>query len=470
MLSKVWIGLTLLCAFGSRTVEGNFFPKIIEKDVVVLGGGGSGVYPTIRLREDFNKSVLILETKDRLGGHTENFTDPTTGVGISIGVRVWYNNEFVKRYLDRLGLQYTVSRGGGGVQSAFVDFKTGENVSSPVITPDPATVQLALRNYGVLVNKYPELVSGFNLTYPVDEDLLLPFGDFAQKFNIEPAVRTIFNYAQGLGDTLARPTIYTLKNFGSAVLSGAISGFLAPVSGDTSELYRRATTLLGDDVLLSAKLLTVQRRIPPALNNGYPILIVTATPKGLVTIRAKRILVAIPPTPQNLLPFDLSESERKTLFKLKPAGYYAAVLNNTGLPPGIAFVNAAANTSYNLPKLPGMYSIRPTAIQGAYVIVYGSNEPISDSAVKSDIIASVKRLQKAFGQPEKTSDFLYYTSHTPFELSVSAQQIRDGYYRDMYALQGSLNTFWTGAAFHTHDSTALWEFGDNIISKMLATL
>ncbi|KAI8814474.1 hypothetical protein BJ742DRAFT_671598, partial [Cladochytrium replicatum] len=56
-------------------------------------------------------------------------------------------------------------------------------------------------------------------------------------------------------------------------------------------------------------------------------------------------------------------------------------------------------------------------------------------------------------------DFVFSNSHTPFEFSVNAQ-LKDRYYRDTYALQGSLNTFWTGAAFHAHESTALREFGD----------
>ncbi|KAI8800036.1 hypothetical protein BJ742DRAFT_843233 [Cladochytrium replicatum] len=53
--------------------------KTIEKDLVVVGGGGSGIYPAIRLRDDFKKSVLIVEQKGRLGGHSENYTDPATG-------------------------------------------------------------------------------------------------------------------------------------------------------------------------------------------------------------------------------------------------------------------------------------------------------------------------------------------------------------------------------------------------------
>jgi len=42
---------------------------IITRDVVVIGGGATGTYAAIRLR-DLGKSVVVVETNDRLGGHT----------------------------------------------------------------------------------------------------------------------------------------------------------------------------------------------------------------------------------------------------------------------------------------------------------------------------------------------------------------------------------------------------------------
>lgn len=41
-------------------------PKIIYKDVAILGGGASGSHAAVRLREDFNKSVIIIEKQENL--------------------------------------------------------------------------------------------------------------------------------------------------------------------------------------------------------------------------------------------------------------------------------------------------------------------------------------------------------------------------------------------------------------------
>src|SRR6478736_5012894 len=43
---------------------------VIERDVCVLGGGSSGCYTAVRLR-DARKSVVVVELNNRLGGPTE---------------------------------------------------------------------------------------------------------------------------------------------------------------------------------------------------------------------------------------------------------------------------------------------------------------------------------------------------------------------------------------------------------------
>lgn len=41
-------------------------PRIIYKDVAILGGGASGSHAAVRLREDFNKSVIVIENQENL--------------------------------------------------------------------------------------------------------------------------------------------------------------------------------------------------------------------------------------------------------------------------------------------------------------------------------------------------------------------------------------------------------------------
>jgi 2-polyprenyl-6-methoxyphenol hydroxylase-like FAD-dependent oxidoreductase len=47
--------------------ESTFAPcDVIEKDIAIIGGGSSGTYAAVRLREDYNKSIIVVEKTDRL--------------------------------------------------------------------------------------------------------------------------------------------------------------------------------------------------------------------------------------------------------------------------------------------------------------------------------------------------------------------------------------------------------------------
>jgi phytoene dehydrogenase-like protein len=164
---------------------------IITRDVAIIGGGASGTYAAVRIR-DMNQSVVIVEKKDRLGGHTETYTDPVTGATIDIGVVVWHDIDIVKNFFARfnVALVNTLSANPGQTTPVFVDFRTGAVVAN-FIPSDPTT---AFSLYAEQIAQYPYLDAGFDLPSPVPADLLLPFGDFATKHNLSAAVQTIFQF------------------------------------------------------------------------------------------------------------------------------------------------------------------------------------------------------------------------------------------------------------------------------------
>lgn len=54
---------------GARALidESAFAPEdIITKDVAIIGGGASGTYAAVRLREDYNTSIVVIERENRL--------------------------------------------------------------------------------------------------------------------------------------------------------------------------------------------------------------------------------------------------------------------------------------------------------------------------------------------------------------------------------------------------------------------
>jgi NAD(P)-binding Rossmann-like domain len=431
---------------------------IITRDVAVIGGGATGTYSAIRLR-DMGKSVVVVESNDRLGGHTHTYTDPATGGNVDIGVIVWHDLDIVRSFFARFDVPLTKAVfDTPGMVTKYVDYRTGKIVDG--YTPSDPSAALAV--YGTQLANYPYLEAGFYLPDPVPADLLLPLGDFVKKYALDAAVNLIFNFGQGLGDLLRQPTLYVMKNFGLDILRNLQVGFLTTERHDNSELYRKARAGLGPDALLSSRVIATDRDAA-----GYANVLVQ-TPSGLKLIRAKKIVVTIPPKLDNLFGFDLDTTERSLFGQFGNSAYYTGALRNSGIPDNIAVTNIGADTPYHLPVLPGVYSISPTGIPGLHNVKYGSPTQLSDLQVKADIVASVIRLRTAGTLPTTPPDFAAYASHSPFELTVPTKAIKAGFYRNLYALQGRNRTFYTGAAFHTHDSSLLWQFTEALLPRIAA--
>lgn len=427
-------------------------PDTIIRDVAIIGGGSSGTFSAVRLR-DQGKSVILIEKEDILGGHTNTYQDPATGVTVDYGVEVFHNQQIVKDYFNRLNVPWAIqpalSNAGAPV---YLDDKTAEPVNYTNPNPIPG-----LYAYTTHLAQYAQLELGFFLPDPVPGDLLLPFGQFVAKYpEIGSAVSTIFRFGQGLGDFLAQPTLYVFKNFGLDIIQDIATGFLVVTTGNNQEIYQHATALLGADVLLrSTVVATLQRD-----SNGIKLHV--QTPSGPKIIQAKKLLIAIPQKIENLHPFALDDRETGLFCEFLNTGYYTSLVSNTGLPANFSSLSVGADTPFNIPTLPGVYMVSATAIEGVFDIKYGSPDSLPDYYVKQEIMAYVKKLQKngfaekVNGQPE----FVRFNSHTPFELTVPPEQIANGFYKDLYALQGYRNTWYTGAAFHTQDSSMLWNFTD----------
>lgn len=185
-------------------------------------------------------------------------------------------------------------------------------------------------------------------------------------------------------------------------------------------------------------------------------LLVVRTPAGLKLILAKQILLTIPPKLANLRGWDLSRNERRLFSQFTNSAYYTSVVRDAALPANTTFFAVGASTPYQLAPLPGVYVIVQTSVPGLFIVLYGAAQSLSDERVQADILDAM-RVAAGASSPSNAT-FVAYSNHNPFELAVSPKAIRDGFYRELYGLQGERSTFYTGAAFHTHDSSLLWNF------------
>lgn len=448
----------------SRTASAK--TKVIERDVCVIGGGASGTYTAVAVK-DAGRSVVVLEAKPRLGGHTETYVDPATGIPTDIGVVVYHSMPVVTDFFARLGTPLiTLPPGAFGGTNVNFDFRTGKIQN--ITEPSPADTGAALQTYYGYLQQlkatYFDLDSSFNLPNPVPPDLTLKFRDFVTKYGLGALVRTAFQFGQGAGDLLNMPAIYALKLFSSQVVGsifGLDGGFMACPTGN-STLYENATALLGDDVVFGADVLHVNRD-----KNGVTVTV--ETPSGRYVVKAKKLVVTAPPTLDNFCGFDLDRTEESLFRRFRPGAYYAGILKLSGVPAGLSVTNSNEGTAYNLPQLPGIYGLNPTLVPGLWNVKFGSTVPLSDFEVKATIVNQIRRLSDPnyFPTPPRVLDIVTFSGHVPFELNVHGDDIARGFYGALHGLQGRNRTYYNGATFQSHNSSLIWRYSKETLLPLL---
>jgi len=167
-------------------------------------------------------------------------------------------------------------------------------------------------------------------------------------------------------------------------------------------------------------------------------------------------------------PFDLDSNESALFAKWSYSDYYTILVNNTGLPAGYTFTNANESTStWHVPQLPAPYGINPTRVPGLFYVWYGSPTRVTETQVKAEITAAIKRLRPTVNSTATTEpQFLGFNSHSPFKLVVGANDIESGFYEKLEGLQGKRNTYYTGAAFISHGAAVLWNYTLPIVHEI----
>ncbi len=78
----------------------SYTPKVVDVDVaIIVGGGSGGIHAAIQLK-DAGASVIVSSKKDQIGG--PNVRNPSTGVVSNVECYRFENTGLVKRYFARL--------------------------------------------------------------------------------------------------------------------------------------------------------------------------------------------------------------------------------------------------------------------------------------------------------------------------------------------------------------------------------
>lgn len=270
----------------------------------------------------------------------------------------------------------------------------------------------------------------------------------------------VYNYGQGAPNVLDQVTVYMLKLINDQTLNGIATGFLTAKSGNNHDIYDNAAKILGDEVFLSSRVVNIKR-------SKAGVLVRVKSDKGYTLIKAKKLLIAIQPKTESLSFLDLTKEERSLFSQFNNSFYYNSVIRNSGIPDNLSLSNLDPEAPFDVPTLPSLYGVQAVGIPGLHSAYYGSAYEIPEEQVKENILNEIAKLSAGFPS-QGTPEFVAFGNHAPFQLEVSADAIRNGFYRKMNGLQGKHSTWWTGATWQAHDSSLLWNFTETHIIPALS--
>ncbi|CAJ2501283.1 Uu.00g041360.m01.CDS01 [Anthostomella pinea] len=471
----------LLPLAGAASIDASAASFIVNKDVVILGGGASGAHAAVRLREDYGKSVIVVENQAQLGGHVETYEDPVTGKPYDFGVNSYteYGNskEFFARFNVSIEVPARLT-----LNTTYVDFESGNELDG-YVSPASADVTAGLNKYLTICEQYEDILLPSYANFPTEnipEDLLIPFSDFITKYELEVIVPRIFQVTGiGLGNMASELTIYVMQTFGAPItrsLLGLTDSFV-PVSRRNQDLYDNIADLLGDDVMYSATTINSSRA-----DNATVQLLVRGSDSKLTLINAKKLLISFSPTMENLKPFLIDTKERDVFSAWGLSHVYAGIVNSADLPINYSLVNypeSAVPTNYlELPTTPLVGRYEYLGGDNFRVLATGDQNSTTTSESAQSLVHSVFRklqagvIKQLSGTTGNASlEFAAWTEHLGISAHLPVEVIEGGFYRDLYALQGYRSTFYTGGAFAADFSTLLWEYNDQyLLPKLLAAL
>ena len=419
------------------------------------------------------------------GGHVNTYDDAATGESYEYGVQSYVNVGNSKAFFQRMN----VSVGGpspfaprAARRNLHVDFTTG-TAPKNYTPPQDADRMAGLRKYLAIAEQYESILEPGFWNFPpperIPDDLLLPFRDFVQKYNLSATVPQIFSYT-GFGnhDLMNTLTVWAMRSF-TIDMSRSILGVnssVVPTSRRNQDLYDRVLRFLGGDVLTSSVVTSSSRSAA-----GVELVVTNARGKQTAVV-AKRLLVAVPPTLENLAPLAPDDDERGVFAAFNYSRSYVSVVSHPALPANVSLVNTplAAQPDRWTAAIPAPpYIARldhygtPANIYRAVMVGDDSLNSVQSRSLVQDAIDRMIRAGTLVA-PANATDlrvrWVAFEPHGPVSAYTTAEALRSGFIQRMTSLQGRRATWYTGAAWSAHLTTSLWKFTDTVLPKLAASL
>lgn len=350
----------------------------------------------------------------------------------------------------------------------YADFTTGK--AANYTPPSAAAVTDALTKWREQWVKYQDLLLPTSSNFPtgddIPEDLLLTWNDFARKYDLVAISPSIFTVM--VVDLESALMIDVWKAYAGPTLATVPD--LQPVSGDNSEVYDKASELLGTDVLYESQVVSAKRS-----NDGVQLHVMRKD--GSTTeINAKRLLITIGPESLNQTVFDLDDEEVDVFSSTSGNRGYTGIVSHPSLPAKVVqntSPGAVAADYLDFPSVPALSSFNylgNSSTGPIYQTVLVVPRDVEFDQAKSLVLTSLQNLMDAGTIPAgdvEQMDFKAFLDHGPLYRQWTADQLRGGIVTRANALQGLRSTWYTGAFWMNNDSGMLWNTTDSIISRVI---
>lgn len=358
----------------------------------------------------------------------------------------------------------------------YFDFSTGEALTN-YTSPTQEDLSAAWLRYINATKPYEDLHIPGYFNFPnsrdIPEELLRPFGEFVDKYDLAATLPSIFYISPGLGTVVDQLTLTVLQAFPAAVAEGYVgqrAGY-APASGRNQDVYDAAADILGDKVYYSTEAVSTVRSDDS----------VTVTVKNSVTgeqtvIAASKLLLAIPPHPSHFTTFDMDTKEVEVLRKFSYSRLWATAVQSDSLASDFFAFNlpSSANDSRYLhyPELNFTSTYIPFGNKSKLVATVTAGDDKLDAVETLNLFnQDVTALSGSGVVPasDKDVEVIHYSDHGLIHGRATAEDIKNGFFQDLNALQGYRSTWYTGNTFAAPIQTIVWAFNDQeIIPRILA--
>lgn len=425
------------------------------------------------------------------------YVDKETGRIHDYGVQVYFPYENALDFFSQLNVTLVPRNPRSNNTVRYVDFTTGQEVVGfkPV---DPVAGIMAIRKFHDLTIEkgYDKMIQPGYWDLPagdkIPEDLLLPVGQLVKKYGVEAMLPMMYPITGG--DSASRSggfenllSLTLLKAFPTAWMKAFLGDVpLYSVVGGNQVLFDTIAAFLGDsNILYNTMVLETERS-----SSGVKLHVRGRNGLGEKLVRARALLMAAPPTRENMAPFDLDEAEKALFAKTRYGRSHVGIVRHTKMPKNITYQNTPASAA--LRPLEPFVTVLPFVSNFAhysgdsnlYSVGAGGHDfgTFDDAAAQELVRQSLQTMATAGKGSNATGtsvlpdlgdeplEVVAWADHGPGGFGVSAQDMRDGWMSDFYGLQGKKSTWFTGGTIAADFTTMLWKFNDILLPKMVGNL